>query len=247
MALSIVLLAAAGLFVRHMFTLRNVGLGFQRESVLLVTLDPAGSGYQGNQLAPIYRQLLDGSRRFPACARRRSAPSPRSRAAARRGSSRCRGFSEQAADRRRVALNWTAPEYFETLGTPLLAGRDFAFEDQGRPPVAIVSQSMARYYFGDRSPVGQLFTFERQDNRGAVRDQPYQIVGVVGDTKYLNLQEPIWRMVYLNAFQEPGVPQQFSLRTNVRPEAVAGDVRRAGSRTAADRHRRQGDDDDRPG
>src|SRR5204863_6826803 len=57
-ALSIVLLAAAGLFVRHMFTLRNVGLGFQRESVLLVTLDPAGSGYQGNQLAPIYRQLL---------------------------------------------------------------------------------------------------------------------------------------------------------------------------------------------
>jgi ABC-type antimicrobial peptide transport system permease subunit len=52
-------------------------------------------------------------------------------------------------------------------------------------------------------------------------------VGVVGDTKYLNLQEPIRRMVYLNAFQEPGVPQQFSLRTRVRPEAVAGDVRRA--------------------
>ncbi len=58
-ALSIVLLTAAGLFVRHMLTLRNVGLGFQRESVLLLTLDPAGSGYQGNQLAPIYRQLLE--------------------------------------------------------------------------------------------------------------------------------------------------------------------------------------------
>jgi predicted permease len=126
-----------------------------------------------------------------------------------------------------VSLNWTAPKYFETLGTPLLAGRDFAFEDQGRPPVAIVSQSMARYYFGDRSPIGQLFTFERQDNRGAARDQPYEIVGVVGDTKYLNLQEPKPRMVYLNAFQEPGVPQQFSLRTNVRPETVAGEVRRA--------------------
>jgi predicted permease len=124
-------------------------------------------------------------------------------------------------------LNWTAPKYFETLGTPLLAGRDFTFEDQGRPPVAIVSQSMARYYFGDRSPIGQLFTFERQDNRGAARDQPYQIVGVAGDTKYLNLQEPKPRMVYLNAFQEPGVPQQFSLRTNVRPETVAGEVRRA--------------------
>jgi ABC-type antimicrobial peptide transport system permease subunit len=86
---------------------------------------------------------------------------------------------------------------------------------------------MARYYFGDRSPIGQLFTFERQDNRGAARDQPYEIVGVAGDTKYLNLQEPKPRMVYLNAFQEPGVPQQFSLRTNVRPETVAGEVRRA--------------------
>jgi len=138
------------------------------------------------------------------------------------------GFFEKAADRRRVVLNWTAPHYFETLGTPLLAGRDFSFEDQGRPAVAIVSQSMARYYFGDRNPVGQLFTFDRQDNRGAGQDQPYQIIGVAGDSKYLNLQEPIRRMVYLNAFQEARiVSHQFSLRTNVRPETVAGEVRRA--------------------
>jgi len=225
-ALSIVLLAAAGLFVRHMLTLRNVGLGFQRESVLLVSLDPAGSGYQENQLAPIYRHLLERLAAIPGVrSATLSAVTPVSGAGASRFIE-VPGFSEKAGDRRRVRLNWTAPKYFETLGTPLLAGRDFTFEDQGRSPVAIVSQSMARYYFGDRSPIGQLFTFERQDNRGAARDQPYQIVGVVGDTKYLNLQEPIGRMVYLNAFQEPGVRQQFSLRTNVRPEAVAGDVRR---------------------
>jgi len=227
-ALSIVLLAAAGLFVRHMFTLRNVGLGFQRESVLLVTLDPAGSGYQGNQLAPIYRQLLARLAAIPGV---RSAALSGITPVSGGGASRfidVSGFRERAEDRRRVALNWTAPNYFETLGTPLLAGRDFTFEDQGGPLVAIVSQSMARSYFGDRSPIGQLFTFERQDNRGAAQDQPYQIVGVVGDTKYLNLQEPIRRMVYLNAFQEPRIfSHQFSLRTNVRPEAVAGEVRRA--------------------
>jgi predicted permease len=226
-ALSIVLLAAAGLFVRHMVTLRNVGLGFQRESMLLVTLDPAGSGYERNQLAPIYRQLLERLAAIPGVrSAALSAVTPVSGAGASRFIE-VPGFSEKAEDRRRVALNWTAPKYFETLGTPLLAGRDFTFEDQGRPPVAIVSQSMARYYFGDRSPIGQLFTFERQDNRGAARDQPYEIVGVAGDTKYLNLQEPKPRMVYLNAFQEPAVPQQFSLRTNVRPETVAGEVRRA--------------------
>jgi predicted permease len=227
-ALSIVLLAAAGLFVRHMLTLRNVGLGFQRESVLLLTLDPAGSGYQRNQLAPIYRQLLERLEAIPGV---RSAALSGITPVSGSGASRfidVPGFRERAEDRRRVALNWTAPKYFETLGTPLLAGRDFRFEDQGGPLVAIVSQSMARYYFGDRSPIGQLFTFERQDNRGAAQEQPYQIVGVAGDTKYLNLQEPIGRMVYLHVFQVPQFfAQQFSLRTNVRPEAVAGEARRA--------------------
>jgi len=227
-ALSIVLLAAAGLFVRHMLTLRNVGLGFQRESVLLVSLDPAGSGYQENQLAPIYRHLLERLAAIPGVrSATLSAVTPVSGAGASRFIE-VPGFSEKAGDRRRVRLNWTAPKYFETLGTPLLAGRDFTFEDQGRSPVAIVSQSMARYYFGDRSPIGQLFAFERQDNRGAAQDRPYQIVGVAGDSKYLNLQEPIGRMVYLNAFQAPRLSShQFSLRTNVRPETVAGDVRRA--------------------
>jgi predicted permease len=226
-ALSLVLLAAAGLFVRHMVTLRNVGLGFERTSVLLVTLDPAGSGYRGNQLAPIYRRLLERLAAIPGVrSAALSAITPVSGAGASRFIE-VPGFEERAEDRRRVSLNWTAPKYFETLGTPLLAGRDFTFEDQGHPPVAIVSQSMARYYFGARSPIGQLFVFERRDNRGAARDQPYQIVGVVGDTKYLNLHEPTPRLVYLNAFQEREVPHQFSLRTDVRPEAVAGEVRRA--------------------
>ena len=226
-ALSIVLLAAAGLFVRHMFALRNVGLGFQRESVLLVTLDPTGSGYQMNQLAPIYRQLLERLTAIPGVrSATLSAITPVSGGGASRFIEVPR-FREHPEDRRRVALNWTAPKYFDTLGTPLLAGRDFTFDDQGGPLVAIVNQSMARYYFGDRSPIGQLFTFERQDNRGTAQDQPYRIVGLVGDAKYLNLQEPIWRMVYLNTFQEPRLfAHQFSLRTHVRPEAVAGDVRR---------------------
>jgi putative ABC transport system permease protein len=227
-ALSVVLLSAAGLFVRHMFTLRNVGLGFQRDSVLLVTLDSARSGYEPAQLAPLYRQLLE---RFAAIPGVRAATLSGTTPVSGAGASRfieVPGVSEKAEQRRRVALNWTAPKYFETLGMRLLAGRDFRFDDQGGPLVAIVSQSTARYYFGDRSPIGQFFTFDRQDNRGTAQDRPYQIVGVVGDAKYLNLQEPLWRLVYLNAFQEPRVfAHQFSLRTSVRPETLTGEVRRA--------------------
>jgi predicted permease len=211
-----------------MYLLRNVGLGFQRESVLLVTLDPAGSGYQGNQLGPIYRQLLARLAAIPGV---RSATLSGVTPISGAGASRfieVPGFRDTPQDRRRASLNWIAPKYFETLGTPLLAGRDFTFEDQGGPLVAIVSQSMARYYFGDRSPIGQFFTFEPQDNRGTAQDRPYEIVGVAGDTKYLNLHDPIPRMVYLNTFQETrAFSHQLSLRTGIAPAAAAGEVRRA--------------------
>jgi hypothetical protein len=92
------------------------------------------------------------------------------------------GVTERAEERRYVSLNWVAPKYFATFGTPLLAGRDFAFEDEGRPPVAIVNQTMARHYFGTNSPLGRRFRFEGQD-------RSYEIIGVVADTKYLNLYE----------------------------------------------------------
>jgi predicted permease len=220
-ALSVMLLAAAGLFARHVSTLRNVGLGFERESVLLVTLDPTGSGYQGNQLAPVYRQLLARLAAIPGVRSvTLSGVTPISGAGASRFVD-VPGFQEEAVDRRRASLNWASPNYFETLGIPRIAGRDFTLDDEGRPPVAIVSASMARYYYGDRSPIGQIITFERQPTA-------YEIVGVVGDTKYLNLHEPIRRMVYLNAFQEPRMfAHQLSMRTSIAPAAVANEVRRA--------------------
>jgi predicted permease len=131
------------------------------------------------------------------------------------------GFQQKPEDRRSPLLNWVAPKYFETFGTPLTAGRDFQFEDEGRPRVAIVNQAMVRYYFRDRDPIGKHVTFEGQD-------RPYEIVGVVGDAKYLDLHEAAPRTMYLNAFQEGrGAFPQFALRTTVAPTAVVAEVRRA--------------------
>ena len=140
------------------------------------------------------------------------------------------GFEEAADARRYVPLNWVGPRYFETFGTPLLAGRDFAFADRGGPPVAIVNQAMARYYFGDRNPIGGRFQLVGPSNSGitgAPPDQVYEIVGVVGDAKYLDLREVPPRTIYLNAFQEPRMlANRFALRTTGRPGAVTGEVRR---------------------
>ena len=218
-ALSVVLLSAAGLFAGHLSNLRNLDLGFQRDSVLLVTLKPQGSGYDRAELTRLYQDLLGRLQAIPGVrSATLSAVTPIEGPGAARFAN-VEGFQERPEDRRYLSLNWIGPKYFETLGTPWVAGRDFQFEDASRPPVAIVNQAMARYYFRDRSPIGQHVTFLGED-------RPYEIVGVVGDAKYLNLHKAAPRTIYLNSFQEGRIFSQFSLRTSVAPAAVAGDVQR---------------------
>jgi predicted permease len=220
-AFSVILLTAAALFVRYLTDLRTVGVGFQATSVLQVSLDWSRSGYEPAQLGPMNRQALD---RIAAITGVRSATlaamTPISGAAGRRFIS-VKGVTDNPDDRRRVSLNLVAPKYFETLGTPFIAGRDFAFADEGHPRVAIVNQAMARYYFGTRSPLGHQFTIEGQST-------PLEIVGVVGDAKYLDLHETPPRTIYTNAFQDSaGTNLTFVLRTDVPPMSVVASVQRA--------------------
>jgi predicted permease len=134
-ALSVLLLSAAGLFVRHLSNLRS-GVGFQRENLLLVTLDPAGSGYDAGELARTYRQLLERLETVPGV---RSASLGGMTPISGAGASRyvdVEGYQDTPGERRRSSMNWIAPRYFETLGIPLLAGRDFTFQDRGAARLA---------------------------------------------------------------------------------------------------------------
>jgi predicted permease len=229
-ALSVALLSAAGLFVQHLSSLRNQDFGFERTSLMLITLDPARSGYSREQLFSPYQNLLGRLEGIPDVRSvTLSAVTPISGAGASRFI-RVEGFEEAAEARRYVPLNWVGPRYFETFGTPLLAGREFAFADRIGPPVAIVNEAMARYYFGERNPIGGRFQLVGPSGSGitgAPPDQVYEIVGVVGDAKYLDLREVPPRTIYLNVFQEPRMlANRFALRTTGRPEAVTGEVRR---------------------
>jgi len=229
-AWSIVLLSAAGLFAQHLSNLRNQDLGFQRRSLLVVTLDATSSGYPRDQLFIPYQQLLGRLAEIPAVrAVTLSGVTPISGAGASRFIS-VEGFAESPDARRYVPLNWVGPRYFETFGTPLLAGRDFAFTDKGGPPVAIVNQAMARYYFGDRDPIGGRFQLVGPSSSGitgAPPDQAYTIIGVVGDAKYMDLRETPSRTIYLNAFQERSMfVNELALKTSGRPAAVTDEVRR---------------------
>jgi len=218
-ALSAVLLSAAELFVVHLSNLEHLDLGFERDHVLLVALDPAGSGYGGEWLTQAYQHLLERLEAIPGVrSATMCAASPISGAGANRGAT-VEGYQPKPGEIRNLTENWVAPKYFETLGTPLLAGRDFNSNDQGHPRVAIVNRTMARYYFGDGNPIGKHVRFDDDD-------QPYEIVGVAGDSKYYEIREATWRTIYLDTFQEAEPASRFALRTSVDPLSVAPDVRR---------------------
>ena len=217
-ALSVVLVSGAFALAGHLSRLRNHDLGFDRHGVLLVSVNPQGSNLDRTQLASAYRILLDRLQAIPGVrSATLSAVTPIAGSAASRFVT-VDGYDEAPEARARVSLNWVAPRYFETFGTPLLAGRDFRFEDAGGPDVAIVNQALARHYFGGASPIGRRMTLEREAH-------PFEIVGVVADAKYADLREPAPRTVYLNAFQGR-IASHFALRTTLPPGSIAPPVRR---------------------
>jgi putative ABC transport system permease protein len=217
-AVSLVLLSAASLFMNHLASLRDDGLGFDRRSVLLVTLDLAKSGYELPQLFQPYQDLLVRLHALPGVrSATLSGVTPIHGAGAAR-LVRVDGIEESPEARQFTSVNWVAPRYFETFGTPLVTGRDFSFDDRGRAPVAIVNQALERHYFGGASAIGRRLSLD-----GISRS--FSIVGVVGDAKYLDLRKAAPRTVYLNAFQESRMfSNRVSIRTDVPPLAVANDV-----------------------
>jgi predicted permease len=117
--------------------------------------------------------------------------------------------------------NWCGPRYFETVGIPLIAGRDFSFQDRpGSTPVVIVNQTFARQAFGDVNPIG------RRVNFGMDKGGPYEIVGVVADSHYLEIRETVVATAFQPSFQRPRPDSQFMIRTAASPQGSASAVRR---------------------
>jgi predicted permease len=223
-AFSVALLSAAGLFIRNLANLEQLNVGFRRDHLLLVTLDATHSGYKPEQLSRSYQELVTHLDAIPGVrSATLSAGTPLSGA----GASKIpivEGHPERPQDRRYISLAWVAPKYFETLGIPLLMGRTFTSVDQNQARVAIINQSMARYYFANENALGKHIAFEH--DWASMEGKSYEIVGVVGDAKYYEIREAAPRTVYLNAFQDGSVPSDVILRTAVFPTAVVPEVRR---------------------
>jgi len=219
-ALSMILLVAAGLFLRTLHNLKNVDAGFRGAGVLTMRVNPAlTSSDQLPQLANLWNQILARVEHLPGV---RSASL--STLTPLDGNDRAvrvevPGFTPNGDEDKDIRLNQISPRYFQTFGIPVLQGREFADSDNGNAlKVAILNEAAARFYFGGRSPIGGLLDF----NRGPQPRVQYQVVGVVKDSRYLNLREPDSRLVYIPRLQ--ALDQLGQLRLAVRSEGRPDDL-----------------------
>jgi predicted permease len=216
-AISLALLSVSQLSIAHLRHMRDRSLGFERNGVLLMSVNVT-RGQDPRELAALYRDVVA---RLQAIPRVRSVAASGTTPIALGAASRflhAEGFDEPPQEKRRAALNWVSPNYFATYETPLLAGRDFRDADVDQPRRVIVNQTLAWHYFAGRDPIGRHVWLENERN-------PYEIVGVAADAKYQDIRAVAPPTVYLFAPMSRG-STQLSLRTVVDPIAVAAEARR---------------------
>jgi predicted permease len=218
-ALSLVLVSLAALFVGYLSQLRN-NLGFERNNLVLVTLDFAKSGYNAAQFSHLSQELVMRLNTIPGVS---SATFSKMSPMEGPGASSFASAEDHPEKTTPVSINYIAPDYFETYGTPFLAGRDFSARDQAGSRVAIINEAAASDCFGNENPIGRHITLSHITlTKG---EKTYEVVGVVGDAKYNDLKQPAPPTIYADLLQEGFIGSQLAIRTRIDPGGVAGAVR----------------------
>jgi predicted permease len=209
--------------------MRTLDLGFRSDNVLLMILDTSKTGFNRAQLAPRLQQLQERMRRITGVQSVAAGACTPIQGCGAMAFVIVDERPEPAETRKRVSLNFVSPGYFETLRVPFKAGRDFSMQDVGRPRVAIINEAMAGHYFPGGDAVGKYFRVDPDKRFGGWygEDQPYEVIGVVANSKYFDLHAPAPRTMFFNMFQEDQVFNQFLLRTAVDPDSIAGPARQA--------------------
>lgn len=226
-ALSLVLLAGAGLLMRSLVKLRSTDLGFKADGVLTATVGLPAVRYDLPQAGIFLRDTLARLAALPgvtSVAGGSCLPVPFP----------CIGTSYWRADRPRPAdgqltsghIRPVTPGFFRTLGIPQLDGRDFGDGDTADSlPVAIVSRGLVRDHFAGESPLGRplRINFDHANGRN---DMEWTIVGVVGDVRS-TLDGPLRRTIYVPRSQRPGRGMTYFVRTAQDPTLLGTSVMRA--------------------
>ena len=223
-ALSTLLLAGAGLFIRTLYNLHQVNLGFNPDNLLIFRLQPEQVGYKDERLLNFYRQIFERFNHLPGV---RAATFGRVQLIAQENWSDevlLPGERKDTAPEHDTMRQMVRENYFAAMGIPFLRGREFtAQDDQHAPRVAIVNETFVRNFFPHEEVLGKHISFTGGKVEGEI-----EIVGVVADTKYGSQREDIQPLFYTPWQQERDAITEmyFALRTEGEPTALVSSVRR---------------------
>jgi putative ABC transport system permease protein len=227
-ALGVLVLMAASLLVRSLRNLQDADLGYSRDQLLIVPIDLLTAGYKGPAMQNATRELL---LRFA------SLPGVRGVTASSNGlfsgsessdNIQIDGVELNSQPDNQVADDEVGPDYFSTIGAPIVLGREITQQDfSSGTHVVVVNETFAKFYFGQRNPLGHKVSFPDSDHPDR---PPYEIVGVVRDVHDHSVRAPVRRRVYGAltgaTFDDPAF-LHFEIRAVGNPEMLTNSVRSA--------------------
>jgi predicted permease len=197
-SLSLLLLIAAGLFVRSLRNLEKLNPGFEVNNLFSFSVDPSLSGYDTAKTKLFYRQLSDELRALPGVRSAALSVVVPLSFGEWDDNMIVDGYTAKPGENISSHVNFVSPGFFATFRIPIFSGRDFTERDNlGAPKVALVNEKFARYYFGERSPIGQHVGIG--SDPGTKTD--IEIIGMVRNTKYETMRDEIPRQVFFPYLQ----------------------------------------------
>jgi predicted permease len=245
-ALSILVLIVAGLFVRSLGKLKDIDPGFRPENTLAISIDPTPNGYKGQRLREFYERLRSEVETVPGVRTvSLGAITPLS-GMQWNGDFTVEGYQWKPSDVKYIDMNAVSPRFFETMGIPLVLGRDFRDEDNpvyypdppdrdvpGEPPaeppgprVMIINESMAKQFFEGRNPIALHVALDEKYNP----ERAYEIVGIVKDSYYFSLRETPKPMLYVPTWRATWPSRTVCIRTTRSTPELVETVRHLATR-----------------
>ena len=219
-ALSLVVLFGAGLFVRTLLNLVNLDVGFRRDNLLLFGVAPIQAGYQGHRFAALCEEIQSGVARLPGVRGATASMHLLLSGSSRDLGVKVPGYVAAPRENTSVKVLPVGRDFLATMGIPLLAGRDLtAHDDEKAPKVGLINEAMARRFWPNQNPIGKHFTMSRND---------FEVVGVVRDAKYDSLRRDVSPTVYHPFVQtlDSMRHMHFEVRTAGDAKALIPEVRK---------------------
>jgi predicted permease len=222
MAVAILLLLGAALFVQSFQALVHVDVGYDRGHVLVARIDARSSGYTVADRPALYTRVIETLGRLPGVVAVSASATMFS--GRNRGAFSIEGYTPTRGEQMNTLKEWVTSDYFRTVGLAITQGRGFGPEDSANSRrVSVINETMARRYFRDQNPIGKRLTWGTSDFD---RDG-FEIVGVVEDARYDDVRAESLNMAYILVEQSERFVGNVEVRAAGNPTALANAVRNA--------------------